>query len=479
MVSFYNRQQELQALAQRWEAPDAQFLLLYGRRRVGKTYLLQHFLGDKRQAYFLAAQTSLPDNLSQLAEAVLSAVPGSGYSAADLPTLNSILRFISSAAKESRLAVVLDEFQYLLQQDPSLPSQIQAWWDTDGIRSKVFLVLCGSHLGMMDGLGGAQQPLFGRFTFGYKLPPMRYDDIASFYESSRYSCRQKLVAYGVLGGTPRYHALVNPRVDLGKNLCNLIMSPLGTLHSEPEVLMSSSQVRDPTPYNAVLLAIASGCTKFNEIAQRVDSSTSQLSFYLKSLLDLEWITRERPFAEASEKRAIYAISDNFLLFWYRFVAALRSHLELQDVSLVYRMRVQPHLDDFMGRYVFEDICLQYLKKSAASRHDLQISDAGRYWSRDGSVEIDIVGDLDDGTTLACECKWSSSPVGVSVYYELMRKVSRLPPPRGTGLVQYALFSAAGFDETMVEAAERDDVILVSGEDLVTAPQRGQRHRLEN
>lgn len=466
MVTFYNRQEELQALTQRWEAPDGQFALLYGRRRVGKTYLLQHFLEGKPHAYFLAAQTSLADNLSQLAEAVLLAVPGSGYTAADLPTLNSILRFIGSAASKTRLAIVLDEFQYLLQQDPSLPSQIQAWWDTDGIRSKVFLVLCGSHLGMMDGLGGAQQPLFGRFTFRYKLPPMRYDDIARFYDSSRCSSREKLMAYGVLGGTPRYHALLNARVDLGRNICDLILSPLGTLHSEPEVLMSSSQVRDPTPYNAVLLAIASGCTKFNEIAQRVDSSTPQLSFYLKSLLELEWITRERPFAETSEKRSIYAIADNFLLFWYRFVASLRSQLELQEVSRVYKTRVLPHLDDFMGRYVFEDICLQYLKKNATSRHDLQIRDAGRYWSRDGSVEIDIVGDLDDGTTLACECKWSSSPVGVSVYYELMRKVSLLPPPRGTGLVRHALFSAAGFDESMVETAARDDVILVSGEELL-------------
>ncbi|MCC6485537.1 MAG: ATP-binding protein [Armatimonadetes bacterium] len=466
MVTFYNRQRELQALTQRWEAPDGQFALLYGRRRVGKTYLLQHFLEKKPHVYFLAAQTSLADNLSQLAQAALSAVPHSGYSVADISTLNSILRFISSASRESRLAVVLDEFQYLLQQDPSLPSQIQAWWDTEGIRSKVFLVLCGSHLGIMDGLGGAQQPLFGRFTFRYKLPPMSYDDIASFYTSSHYTTREKLIAYGVFGGTPRYHALVNPRVDLHKNVCDLILSPLGTLHSEPEVLMSSSQVRDPAPYNAVLLAIAAGCTKFNEIAQRVKSSSSQLSFYLKGLLELEWITRERPFGEASEKRSIYAIADHFLRFWYRFVAVSRSQLELQDVSGVYRTRVQPYLDDYMGRYVFENVCLQYLNKCVPACYNLQILDAGRYWSRDGSAEIDIVADLDDGATLACECKWSSSPIGVNVYYGLMKKLSRLPPPRGTGPVRYALFSAAGFDESMTHTAVKDGVILVSGEDLL-------------
>lgn len=467
MNAFYNRQQELQALTQCWETPGAQFALLYGRRRVGKTYLLQHFLRDKPKAYFLAAQTSLAENMLQLAESVLAASPENGYSTADLPTFNSILHFISRTAKEKRLAIVLDEFQYLLEQDQSLPSQIQAWWDTEGIRSNVFLVLCGSHLGIMEGLGGAQQPLFGRFTFRYKLPPMRYYDIAQFYEFSNYSSRDKLTAYGVLGGTPRYHALVRPGAGLGQNIRDIILSPLGTLHNEPEVLMSSSQVRDPAPYNAALRAISSGCTRFNDIAQCVESSSPQLSFYLRGLLELEWITREYPFGEKSDKRTIYKIADNFLLFWYRFVATLRSQLEMQAVDQVYDARVQPYLNDYMGRYVFEDICIQYLKEHAVARHGLQIMDAGRYWSRDGSIEIDIVGDLEDNRTLACECKWSSAPVGVGVYYELMRKVSLLPPPRNARSTQYMLFSAAGFDENMRETAARDEVILVSGDDFLS------------
>ena len=126
----------------------------------------------------------------------------------------------------------------------------------------------------------------------------------------------------------------------------------------------------------------------------------------------------------------------------------------------------PYINDYMGRYVFEDICMQYLKKNAAIRHGLQIRNAGRYWSRDGAVEIDIVGDLADNGTLACECKWSSSPVGVGVYYDLMRKTSLLPPPRRTGNLRYALFSAAGFDENMVTTAERDNVTLITGEDLL-------------
>jgi AAA+ ATPase superfamily predicted ATPase len=183
-------------------------------------------------------------------------------------------------------------------------------------------------------------------------------------------------------------------------------------------------------------------------------------------MDMEWIDREAPFGDTSGKRSIYRITDHFIHFWYRFVSSLASELEFQDTTEVYKSRVEPYINDYMGRYVFEDICLQYLKKSAATRHNLNIRNAGRYWTRDGSVEIDLVGSLSDGGILACECKWSSSPVGVSVYYDLMTKSGMLPPAIGTGPLQYAMFSMAGFDDKLIETANSDNVLLISGEDLI-------------
>lgn len=456
-MEFINRTREIQALTQRWEADGAQFALLYGRRRIGKTYLLQHFFTGKPCCYFLAAQTTLAENISQLAETLLQAVPNSGYTPEDLSTINSILRFASRAAGDGRFALVLDEFQYLLEQDASVASQIQAWWDTDGIRSGIFLVLCGSHLGMMEGLGGPQAPLFGRFTFRYKLPPMGYTDIAQFH--APYSIRDKLTAYGILGGTPRYSALFDSSKTLQDNVCATIMDPLGLLHNEPEVLMLSSRVRDPAPYNAALRAIASGCTRFNEISQRIGASSSQLSFYLRGLLELEWIQREYPFDETSDKRSIYRIADNFLLFWYRFVAALRSRLEVQDPYSVYDHAVAPFLAEYMG-HQFEDICRQYLRKQLAD-----IVQIGRYWNRDGSVEIDIMAELADGRYLFGECKWSSSPIGIDVYYELREKVAKLPSAKYRQNAAFALFSLVGFDDILQATARQEGIMLVSGEDL--------------
>jgi len=468
MGVFYNRNRELASLGASWDSDKAEFVLLYGRRRVGKTYMLQHFLSDNRpHCYFLASSMSIADNIAQLAEALIASTPSAvGMKAADLPTLRSILQFYGNLVSETRFALVIDEFQYLVTQDPSIPSQIQAWWDTVGIRSHAYLVLCGSHVGMMGALAGGSQPLYGRFTLRQRLKPMTYQETTLFYQNEKWSTRDKLIAYGVLGGTPKYHAVFSEKQDLGFNIIKHLLNPDGILHAEPEVMIASSSIRDPALYNSVLHAIAKGETRRSNIEQRAGLNHSLFGFYSQSLMDMEWIDREAPFGDITGKRSIYRITDHFIHFWYRFVSSLASELEFQDTTEVYNSRVEPYINDYMGRYVFEDICLQYLKKSAATRHNLNIRNAGRYWTRDGSVELDIVGSLSDGGILACECKWSSSPVGVSVYYDLMTKSGMLPPAIGSGPLQYAIFSMAGFDDKLIATANSDNVILISGEDLI-------------
>lgn len=468
MVAFYNRKQELAEFSDAWESGKAELALLYGRRRVGKTYMLQHFLSDSRpHLYFLASAMPIADNIAQLAEALIAAHPSAtGMTAADLPTLRSVLQLYETMAHKERFALVIDEFQYLVAQDPSIPSQIQAWWDASGLRSQAYIVFCGSHIGMMEALTGASQPLYGRFTLRQRLQPMSYDDTALFYQKGLWSTRDKLMAYGVLGGTPKYHATFSDRQSLGYNIVRHVLSPRGLLHDEPEVMIASSSIRDPAFYNSLLHTIAQGETRRSNIEQRTGLSHSQFGFYSQSLMDMEWMERETPFGDKSGKRSIYRITDHFIHFFYRFVTTLASELEFQDQTDVYKLRVEPFLNNYMGRYVFEDICMQYLKKYAASRHNWNILNASRYWSRDGSVEIDIVGSLNDGGILACECKWSSSPIGVGVYYDLMKKTAFIPLPKEAGPFRYALFSAAGFEMNMIDTAARDGVLLVSGEQLI-------------
>lgn len=468
MIRFHNRLIELDALQQHWDSHEAELILLYGRRRLGKTYLLQKFLeDDKQHAYFLAAQTSLRGNLSGMATALIQMAPDKGYRVEDLSTLGNILRFAASLAGTRRLALVLDEFQYLLEQEPSIPSQIQSWWDTEGIRSSLFLVLCGSHAGMMEGLGGPQAPLFGRFTFRWRLPPMTYRDVSLFYEESSYSPREKLTAFGVLGGTPRYHALFDPRRSLSANIAGQIFSSTGLLRNEPDILLSSSRIRDAAPYNAILRAIADGCTKSNEIGRAVGASSSQLAFYLRTLIELEWVGREHPFGEDSDRRAIYRLNDPFIRFWYRFVDGLRSDLEFQNWRDVYRTGVQPFLNDYMGFLAFEDICHQFLRVEGSRLLGVGIRNSSRYWSRDTSLEVDVMGETADGGILLGECRWSSSPVGPAAYQALRDKAALLREKRGR-IERYILFSAAGFSENLRATAEREGVLLVDAEKLLSA-----------
>lgn len=469
MKVFIDRQREIADLNEAWDRGRAELRLLYGRRRVGKTYLLQHFLSQgKPHCYFLASAMTIGANLERLAQVMIDAHVGRSHlKPADLPTLPAILALYEDMLRTQRCALILDEFQYLVDAEPSIPSQIQAWWDMTGIHSQAFVVLCGSHIGMMETLTGGSQPLYGRFTSRIKLQPMNYYDTALFYQNSDWSTRDKLIAYGVVGGTPKYHAAFSPDISLGSNIVQRILSPDGLMHNEPENTICSSSVRDPALYNSILRSVARGDTRRTQIEQRAGITPSQFGYCVQTLMDLGWMDREKPFGEDSAKRSIYTITDHFIHFWYRFVSPSAGALEFQDAFDVYATRVEPYLNDYMGRYVFEDICMQYLKKHAAGRYGLRIERAGRYWNRDGSVEIDIVGDLEDSRILVCECKWSSSPIGVSTYYDLMRKASLLPPPRNARTVRYALFSAAGFDDKMKETAVRDDVVLVTGEDLLS------------
>ena len=499
---FFNRTHEMAALDRTWRqaARQGQMTLVYGRRRVGKTYLLQHFFGvdpldpgnAKRHCYSLAEQTTATAQRAALAAQVLGALPDAGVSEAELAvSWNAILRHVSSHCssafgkqkqKESQpFGLILDEFPYLVAQSPELPSVLQAWWDREGIGARLLVVLCGSQLSAMEALGAESAPLFGRFNGGrLLLTPLSYEDVAAFYSGSpRYGLRETLIMYGAFGGTPRYHALVDTTRPMNEEIVDLLMRPRSPLETEVRFLLTSEQIRDPAPYNAVLGAVAAGHTQFSDLQQQTHTETAALSYSLRTLISLGWLRREFPFEETREKRAQYRIADPFITFWYRFVAPLSSALQFTDPAQVYAGRVAPFLADYMGRYVFEDICHQWLRRHAGKRLGLTISDAGRWWSRDGRVELDIVARLDRvnadvansevGTYLYGECKWSQDrPVGLSVYSALQAKVAQLPREEQRREASFVLFSGGGFTPELktLAADPTSRLHLVSGNDLL-------------
>jgi AAA+ ATPase superfamily predicted ATPase len=480
---FFNRANELRALDRAWghSAPGGRMALLYGRRRLGKTYLLQRFLTTgatgreppKPHAYYLAEQSTAPVQRETLAAQVLAALPDPGVSVAELAvSYNAILRYVSAQRRSGeRFALALDEFPYMVDQAPELPSVLQAWWDREGVYSQVFVVLCGSQLSTMAALGAESEPLFGRFNAGiHHLPPLRYDDVACFYQNSPlYSRRDALVMFGVFGGTPRYHAMMDTSRPVGEEITDVVMRPGAPLENEIRFLLGSQQIRDPAPYNAVLLAMGAGATQFGRIQQWSGTERSSLSFYLRTLLDLDWIRREVPFGDTTEKRALYRFADPFLAFWYRFVAPLSSALQFADAGAVYGQRVEPFLADYMGWSAFESICAQWLQKYGRDRLGLTLRALSRYWSRDGRTEIDLAGETEGGAFLFGECKWNEGrPIGTSVYADLRAKVAALPEAKWRDGAVYALFALGGFspDLAAIAADPANRLHLVSGHDLL-------------
>jgi len=468
---FYDRTLELAALDRAWKCHGngGQMLLLYGRRRLGKTFLLQRYftagsIGNepvKPHCYFLAEQSTVATQRLTLARQLIAALPAEGVTAEEIAvSWNALLRYASQQAQtrkkgSGRFALILDEFPYLIAQTPELPSVLQAWWDREGVHAPLFVVLCGSQLSAMAALGEESAPLFGRFNAGiFHLDPLQYEDVACFYANSpHYGVVEKLLMYGVFGGTPRYHALVDPSRPPAEEIVTLLMQPRAVLENEVRFLLGSEQIRDPAPYNAILAAIAGGETKFNRIQQLIDVERGALSKSLRTLLELGWIRRELPFGERSDRRALYRVADPFLAFWYRFVAPLSSELQFSDPSAVYASRVAPYLADYMGWSVFEEICGQWLQRHAKERLGLTIRQMARYWSRDGLTEIDLMAELDNGTFLFGECKWRTERVTrLSDLSTLQAKVASLPDARWRDKPSYILFALGGFSPELQQLA---------------------------
>jgi AAA+ ATPase superfamily predicted ATPase len=484
---FYNRTAELKALDRAWtrHGEGGQMMLLYGRRRLGKTYLLQRYCTCgvtgtetlRPHSYYLAEQTTAMEQRNMLARQLLEAFPSDGVAEAEIAfSWQTLLRYVSQqiqhrSVADGRFILILDEFQYLIEQTPELASIIQAWWDREGIHVPLMVVLCGSHLSTMTALGHENAPLFGRFNAGiFRLEPLSYEDAAAFYRNSpQYSITDIFLMYGILGGTPRYHALVDPNQPFAEEIVTLLLQPRALLENEVRFLLGSEQIRDPAPYNAVLSAIANGETQFGPIQNRIGVERGTLSFYLRTLQELGWIYREFPFEERSERRALYRIADPFLSFWYRFVAPLSSALQFSDPQQVYEKRIVPLLSEHMGRSVFEDICRQWLFRHATEHLGFTLQKIGRYWSRDGNLEIDLIAELDNNRFLFAECKWcADSVVRLTDYSHLKAKVMTLPETRWRNQPIYLLFSVGGFSHELHQMASdpEESLYLVSGKDLL-------------
>lgn len=472
-----DRESELRDLRQLTESGGPALGLLFGRRRVGKTFLLDRTWPDEEVFYFLAADSTPGMNRMDLLRD-LAEWSGRTLEPQDYPSWRTIFRIFVDIAREQPLVVVLDEFQYLLGGDDDVASQLVAVWDREVRDVPLTLVLCGSEVSTMAQLREADQPLYGRFDWSHRLRPFDYFDTSLMLPAR--PAREIALVYGIFGGTPQYLDTIEADEPLSEAVCRTLLEPGGPVRVQLENIVEQEKgIRKPAEYRAVLGAVARGRTGRNEIttAAGLTSRQETVRHILDRLRDLDLIWSERNFDAPPNAPLRHRISDNAVRFWYRFVDANRSHLELGDAREVWEAKIDPTLDTYMGK-VFERICREGFVRKHEEWNLLGASEWARWEGQDRDrrpIEIDIVARLSDGNMLTGEIKWSSNPVSESLHVELLRDLEALAVsgqgwanealPESEG-ARYIYCSAAGFTESFRESSSADKRIsLVDLNDL--------------
>lgn len=466
---FVNRDQELDALEQMYFTGNAEFFVLYGRRRVGKTELLLQFCKDKRGIYFLASQLKERDHLRQLIEIARHVIDDPLLQNITFNDWESALIYFAQKSQKERLILVLDEFQYLCEGNAALPSLIQRFWDLHGKNSNLFLILCGSQVSFMEREVLAERsPLYGRRTGQLQLMPLSYRDSGSFFPE--YSSKEKIIVYGILGGIPAYLNRFSFRFSqqtskrtIEQQIKEELLTPQGYLFDEVNFLLRM-ELRDPRTYASLLQAIAGGATRLNEISQRVGLETTNANKYLSMLRELGLIKRETPLTERApqkSRKGLYKITDNYLNFWFRFVLPNRSLIESGNTDLVYQQMIAPHLSDYMGS-IFENVCRQYIKFYWNEKLKVAPKQIGAHWG--SNLEIDILTENIDGSHWIGECKWWEAPIGENILDHLIEKTTKVPDQWKQN-PRYVLFSASGFTDSLKQRALEESILLFELKDL--------------
>ena len=460
---FIGRARELKSLNSLYDSGKFEFVVLYGRRRVGKTELINHFIAQKPAIYFMGVESNAKQNLENFSKSIIEYA--SGITAeTTFASFQVALETVFKLSEKERIILAIDEYPYIARASKSLASTLQLLIDKYKDSSKMMLILCGSSMSYMeDHVLSYKAPLYGRRTAQIKLLPFDFEETCCYFK--KYSATDKALAYGIIGGTPQYILQMNDKLSIEENIKNTYLNPSSSLYEEPTNLLKQ-EVREPAIYTAIITAIATGASRMSEISNKVGEDTNVCSTYLKNLLTLGIIQKETPYGEKSSKKSIYSIEDNMFRFWYRFVPENTSLIARGATDLVYK-RIEPQLSTYMGK-VFEEICKQYLwKLLLTEKSPVFFSSLGRWWGSDPirkcQAEIDIMGEEDKNTALFAECKWTNEKVDLGVLETLIQRSELFYYTKK----HYYLFSKNGFTKGCIERAkEQSNISCVSYSEII-------------
>ena len=461
---FIGRERELSALNKLYKSNKFEFAVIYGRRRVGKTALINEFIGNKKAIYFMGVESNAKQNLENFSKSIMEFASGIETESSFI-SFQAALEYVFKLAENERIILAIDEYPYVARSSKSLASTLQLLIDKYKDNSKLMLILCGSSMSYMeDHVLAYKAPLYGRRTAQMKLLPFDFEETCRYFKN--FSDEDKALIYGVAGGTPQYLLQMDDNLSVEDNIKNTYLNPISFLYEEPTNLLKQ-EVREPAIYTAIITAIATGSSRMSEISSKVGEDTNVCTNYIKNLINLGIVQKETPYGEKPSRKSVYSIEDNMFRFWYRFVLENNSIIARGAADLVYK-RIEPQLSDYMGK-VFEEICKQYLWKQLLSGNcPVEFSSLGRWWGNDptekSQTEIDIMGEQDKNTALFAECKWTNEKVGLGVLETLIKRSNLF----SYKTKHYYLFSKFGFTKGCIDKTnELCNVSLICYSDIVS------------
>lgn len=453
---FIGREKELKIIEDNYNANEFRMVVLYGRRRVGKSYLLQYFFQDKKDHViaFQAIENSIKLSIEAFKDAILDVFP-SNYDI-QLDTWKSCFAYLNDNIKDNKIIICIDEINYIFKADESFASQLQNEIDNNLKNKNALLIVCGSNVSSIENeILNTNSPLYGRRNLSIQLQEFDYYTASRFY--SNYTNEDKVITYAVFGGKGKNLASVDPRLSVKENIIKQILTPGGALADEIDLLLKDD-FRDPTFYKELLHILSLGNTTFNDIYTQSNEESSKVATYLSKLVELK-IVEKKEFKDNKRKSETrYYIQDNFFSFFFRFVYKRKNILNILITPEGYYDRfIKNDLLSYVG-LKYEDICEQYLiKKSFTCELDFIPLEYGKYYGKhkDGTTfDIDVLF-KDSEHAIFGECKFTNKQFNMEDMKELMQNSSEINAKQR----YYYVFSKSGVDESVVK--KYSDLSVVS------------------
>lgn len=470
-MKFLGREKEILDLEKEY-ARDGGFVVIYGRRRIGKTTLIKQFIKSKTAFYFLATKEVESQSMKRFAGVIARTTGNSVMQKATFSDWLDLFQAVADYKPNEKKVLVIDEFPYLVKVNDSFPSILQNAWDEILKDSNVMLILCGSLISMMKKHAlSYESPLYGRRTAQMRIAPLPFTTV---YENQKLSFEEAAEQYSITGGVPKYMEFFSDGQPLYEQIKENVLSKNGFLYEEPNFLLTD-EVQVPTNYFSIIKVIADGNHKLGTIAGILGLETSALTPYLKTLSELGFIEKQVPVTEKNAektRKGLYFISDNFLRFWFRYVYPYKGELELDNTQISLDELDKDFKEKFVA-FAYEDICKEIFARLCSDKAiDFTPSKIGSYWLNDksGNTQIDVMAvDTVNKRLFAGECKYHNQPVDADVYFELVKKVDNSTEIKSAFkgyTIIYGVFSKSGFTSRMTDISNSNPNLFLINETSV-------------